>query len=464
MGQINIIQADEKLFERQQVPMPHFTAEDYLRRVELLLERMNREGLSHVVIYGDREHFANIEYFSGYDCRFEEGLLIFDSRGARHIVVGNEGYGYSYQIPYEINRILYQNFSLQGQPRGESKSLQKIFDDVGIGRDSRVGVAGYKYFYHAHFQNPDQVYDLPLYIMDALFESAGREHVSNFTRHLTGLPDGIRMQIRTPKEVAWAEYSAVKCANVLLNLLEGLETGTQEIEVSRRGRIDFSPVCMFSLVNFGSRNLSLGLRSPDDNTLKLGDVCGLCYGVRGSLTSRTGVAARTLEDYPEAIRPSLESFYKPFWRAIAAWYETVRSGVCAGDVYEAVMGIIGGPEFGVALNPGHNTGMDEWTNSPVYKGSPLPIPSGSYMQCDIIASRSDPFQNAICEDTVVIADRALREQIQQEYPALFARVLERQKRMRELLGIQLDDSVLPMSNLNGVYFPFMLDQTRIFSK
>ena len=36
--------------------------------------------------------------------------------------------------------------------------------------------------------------------------------------------------------------------------------------------------------------------------------------------------------------------------------------------------------------------------------------------------------------------------------------------MRSALGIRLDDSVLPMSNLNGVYFPFMLDISRVFAK
>ena len=74
----------------------------------------------------------------------------------------------------------------------------------------------------------------------------------------------------------------------------------------------------------------------------------------------------------------------PFWSAIAAWYETIRVGTTGGALYDAVMKIIGGPEFGVALNPGHNTGRDEWTTSPVDRGSTLPVLSGAYMQCDII--------------------------------------------------------------------------------
>ena len=36
--------------------------------------------------------------------------------------------------------------------------------------------------------------------------------------------------------------------------------------------------------------------------------------------------------------------------------------------------------------------------------------------------------------------------------------------MRTVLGINIDDSLLPMSNLNGVYFPFLMNENAIFSK
>ena len=98
-------------------------------------------------------------------------------------------------------------------------------------------------------------------MMEAIFAAADRENVENFTSEITGLPDGIRMRVYTPKEIAWAEYSATKSADVLLNLFDALEVGGQELETSRYGKIDFTPVCMYSLVNFGAFNLSLGLRS-----------------------------------------------------------------------------------------------------------------------------------------------------------------------------------------------------------
>jgi hypothetical protein len=35
--------------------------------------------------------------------------------------------------------------------------------------------------------------------------------------------------------------------------------------------------------------------------------------------------------------------------------------------------------------------------------------------------------------------------------------------MRQVLGINISDDVLPLSSLNGVFFPFMLDTESVFS-
>lgn len=464
MPPLRIRETNQFFLEQQVVDRPHITREVYLRRNDLLLKAMKDKNLTHVVIYGDRERFANVEYFSSYDCRFEEGLFIVAADGAKTIVVGNEGMAYSYQIPFEVTRVLYQNFSLQGQPRDTSETLTKIFAKAGIDKASRVGVVGCKYFYPHYTKDPERLFDLPMYIMGELYEAADERNVINFTEAITGLPNGIRMRIHDIVEIAWAEYSATKTANVMLKIMNAMKEGMTELELSRAGEIDFSPVCMYGLVNCGPEHLSLGLRSPDDTKLKLGEVCGLCYGLRGALTSRVGVAARKLEDYSAELRPTLENFYMAYWRAIAAWYETVKAGVAGGEVYKAVMDLIGGPEYGVFLNPGHNTGMDEWTNSPVFKGSTLPIGSGSYMQCDVIASRNSPVQTAICEDTVVVADAALRKEIEKGLPDLYARVTARQKMLRSELGVAIDDSVLPMSNLNAAYFPFLMNPRMVFAK
>ena len=463
MGKISIIDSSDFFFERQNFDKIAFLGQDYLDRIQLLQDKMKLDDISHVVIYGDREHFSNIEYFTGYDCRFEEALLIINSDGKKTILVGNEGMSYSALIPFEIDRVMFQHFSLQGQPRDKSGTLYDILIKSGISNSGKVGVVGYKYFDKKYFNEPLNVYDIPAYILDVIKKVAENGTVINYTFALTGLPDGIKMKLRTSKEIAWAEYAAGKCSNTILNMLDALDVNETELSLSSKSFAELHPQSVHPMVNFGS-HITVGLRSPDETKLKLGEGCGLTYGIRGSLVARVGVAAYDFETYDEKLKPYLDSFYKPFWEAITAWYETVKDGATGGEVFDAVMSLIGSDKFGVTLNPGHNIGTDEWTNSPIYKGSKLVIGSGSHLQCDIIAGGDNPVRGAICEDTVVIADKQLREKLNNEYPEIFKRVTMRQSIMRNILGIKLDDSVLPMSNLNGVYFPFMLNTRKIFAK
>lgn len=452
---------DYLLQEEKEGKMLELSAEIYEQRTELLLERMAERGMDYVCIYGDREHFSNIEYFTKYDCRFEEALFILDKSGRKYILVGNEGYAYASLIPYEITRVLYQNFSLQGQPREASKSLVEIFRDCGMNSDSKVGLVGYKYFYPEYYVHPELHHDVPAYLLAELQEVS--EFVTNFTEEITGLPDGLRMTVRSPLEIAVIEQKAVKAANVILRIIKNWKPGMSELEASRLGGIDYTPVNVHPMLNFGSGSIPVGLKSPwDDVLLKDGDLANVCYSYRGSLISRTGVAASSLEQYPDELKPQLEAFYMEHWRAVAAWYETIHVDVTGGELYKAVTDIIGGEKFGMTLNPGHNIGTDEWSNSPVFKDSDIPVQSGSHMQCDIIASSSDPVMCAICEDTVVIADASMREELREAYPEVYSRIAARQQRMRELLHIDISDDVLPMSNLNAVYFPCMLSLKEMF--
>ena len=127
------------------------------------------------------------------------------------------------------------------------------------------------------------------------------------------------------------------------------------------------------------------------------------------------------------------------------------------DLYSAVYAHINHEEHGITLNPGHGTGTEEWLNSAFHAGSTHKLLDGEFLQVDIIASKADPVRTSICEDAVVIASAGLRAQLAAQYPAVWARIQARQQAMRETLGIHISDDVLPMSNLNGVYYPFMLD-------
>jgi len=438
--------------------------EDYLARIAMLRERMAQDKIDIVLIVGNREHFSNIEYFCGYDCRFEEGLLAIPAEGTPTILVGNEGMSYSYAIPYEIKRVYYRNFSLQGQPRRTEEKLDELLKDAGLKADSRVGVIGFKYFYPEYcLTDPKYTFDVPHYVLEVIRSVAASENVINYTGVLTGLTDGIRLCVHSAKEIAAAEAVGCRCASTVMRMLKSLRPGITEYEVGASSRNGFAPVCMYSLTNFGAEHVSIGLRSPDDvTTLKLGEVCGTCYGIRGNLTSRNGVAAYNMETVSDELKDSIFGFYGEFFRAMCAWYENAHVGADGHTLHRAVHDIIGGPEFGVTLNAGHFTGMDEWTNALTYEGSTHTIPDGAYMQVDIIASSSDPVRSAICEDCVIFAGEKLRAELKEQYPETWARIQERREAMK-YLGIDLHEDVLPMSNLNAAMFPFMLNTNKVFA-
>jgi len=461
-----VIRDASPLFTREidvkQIPLGR---EDYLARIALLRGRMREAGLDIAIVFGDREHFANIEYLTSYDCRFEEGMLFIPAEGTPTIVCGNEGMAYSHQIPFEVHRVYYRNFSLQGQPRKAEERLDAIFRAQGISEGTKVGVVGFKYFYEAYCAtDPLHTFDLPHYVIEALYSVAKPEHVINFTYALTGLDGGIRLKVYSAKEIAAAEAAAARSTNGLLRMLKALKPGVTEYEVGERARLGVAPVTMHPLTNFGAEHVAIGLRSPSDVTaLALGDVCGLCYGVRGSLSSRVGVASYDQATMRDALKPTLYPFFGKFFEAMCAWYGRLRVGVTGDALHHAVHDLIGGPEYGVSLNCGHYTGMDEWVNSPVSDGSARTLPDGAYLQVDIIASNPDPVRTAICEDPVIVAGDALRDALKKEYPEVWARVQERRAAIRDVLGVDLHEDVLPLSNLNAAMFPFMLNLDKVFA-
>ena len=73
---------------------PRASLQEFQSRIEAARASMESRRLTHLVVYGDREHFANLAYLTGFDPRFEEALLIVPLRETPVIIVGNECEGY----------------------------------------------------------------------------------------------------------------------------------------------------------------------------------------------------------------------------------------------------------------------------------------------------------------------------------------------------------------------------------
>ena len=65
------------------------------------------------------------------------------------LLIGNEGWGYAELCDGPYERVLYQTFSLPGQPRDRSPALADILADCGLKSGQRIGAIGWKPFSQA---------------------------------------------------------------------------------------------------------------------------------------------------------------------------------------------------------------------------------------------------------------------------------------------------------------------------
>ena len=141
---------------------------------------------------------------------------------------------------------------------------------------------------------------------------------------------------------------------------------------------------------------------------------------------------------------------------MTTWYEQVRVGARAGDVFATVDARRDPSLFRFAVNPGHYLHLDEWVHSPFAAGSGIALRSGAAIQMDIIPVSSGPFCTINAEDGIALADETLRADCAARFPALWSRVTARRAFMIDVLGIAIHESVLPLSNTAAWLAPYAL--------
>jgi hypothetical protein len=67
------------------------------------------------------------------------------------------------------------------------------------------------------------------------------------------------------------------------------------------------------------------------------------------------------------------------------------------------------------------------------------------------------------EDGVVLADQTLRQEINARFPGCYARCQQRRTFMADVLGIDLADELLPLSNIPSIVPPFFLHPNLILA-
>lgn len=458
MKTVELARIDLPDFGRPRVE-PTIPAETYEARIAAARAAAAAAGLDALIVYADREHAANLAYLTGYDPRFEEALLILVPERLPGLLVGNEGHGYAALSPVEIDVVLFQSFSLLGQPRGDSGHLADILHSRGLKQGDRIGVAGWKFFQPGECDDPDTWLEAPSFIVDTLRRVAGRQGaVVNATRLFMDSAGGLRT-INDVDQLARFEFAACHTSSAVRRALFDVRPGISEFELVRRMGMIGLPQSCHLMLSSGPR-ASIGLCSPSERRIEAGDPLFVAYGVWGALNARAGFVVEDAMGLPAGIRDYVERLVAPYFRAVAEWYETVGIGVPGGALFEIANRHLGDPFFGVGLNPGHLIHLDEWLHSPIYRGSTESLKSGMALQMDIIPATGTPYFTTNIEDGIALADEALRALFADTYPDAWNRIQARRDFMADALGIRLKPEILPFSSMPGYLPPFLLDPGR----
>jgi hypothetical protein len=440
---------------------PELSRSHYASRLDALVRARRAAGLEAVVIYADREHFANLAWLTGFDPRFEEALLVIAQGEIPTLLAGPENLGRAQNAAIEVQARLYPPFGLLGQDRSQTPALEEVLASAGIERGHRVGVLGWKYYGAFESPRPEAWFETPAFIIDTLRRMVGSEgRVVNANALLMDATTGLRA-INEVEQIAQFEFGAVLASEALKALFRNLEPGMTEYAAVQSMGLGALPHSCHTMLSTGAR-LS-GLESPSGKVIARGDPLTTAVGYWGGLSSRVGWVVEDAAGLPADAADYVERLAMPYFACAAEWYATIGIGVTGGELDALVRKHLGAPFYNLVLNPGHLIHLDEWMNTPVYPGSREALRSGQAIQCDIIPAVGAPYYSANIEDGIALLDAAGRAALADRFPDVAARIAARRAFMGDVLGIQLKPEVMPLSNLAAALPPFLLAPNRLLA-
>lgn len=441
-------------------PTPPFTVAEMQGRIALLQAAMEARGLDRLVIYGDREHAANIHWATGFDPRFEEAFLVVSRDGAPLLAAGNECLPYTAVAPMVaaglVEVVHCPGLSLVSQPRSVGERIDVALRRA-VPKGSRVGTVGWKYWTAGEADDPAAAIEIPSMMVDVLRDQAKDGRVENATDILMHPGYGLRSAL-TVDGIARIEFANTVAARAFTRMVFALREGMTDYEAVEAARMSGMPQGCHPTFATGAR-ASQGLSGPTGQRIAKGSPISFNICHWGANICRAGWVAEGPDDLPEAARDYFDAFVGPYVAGLSRWFASMRPGVVGGDVWAQVMADLPPDRFGIFLNPGHLIGVDEWVSSPIFEGSDLPLRSGMPMQCDVIPSHP-VYGSTRMEDGYIIADAGLVAGIEAQHPDLMTRFRKRQAFMRSL-GLDVPEGLLPLSDTCGIVAPFLLSPRRI---
>jgi hypothetical protein len=413
-------------------------------------EVFRRSGCDWLVVYADREHFANIAFLSGFEPRFEEALLLLGSHDRRVIITGNECQSYAAlaELP-NIQVLLAQSMSLMGQDRTRRPKLVDVLREAGISSGDVIGLAGWKYIEPEEREDESSSFFVPAFVVEALRRVAGPAAViRDITPILMHPETGLRSVIDAD-QIAVFEWAATRASDALWRIVSGIRENDSELEAVARMGYEGDPLNVHTMFASGAGDGPIvGLRSPGGRRIRRDAGVTAAVGFWGGLSSRAGLVSDHDDEFLK-----IASVY---FAGLITWYENAVIDADGGAVFAAVTESLARGSLRSALNPGHLTGHDEWVHSPIRPGSKERLRSGMPFQVDIIPVPLPSGWALNCEDAATLADKPLRAELKSKHPAAWQRIEERRKFVRHELGIQIPESTLLLSSIPLCLPPFWL--------
>lgn len=440
-------------------PVAPISVDEYRERIAATQALFDQAGIDVLVVYGDREHIGDLLFLTGADPRFEEGIYILGPTGMGTILLGNENWDQWPSASIGIDVVLYQELSPVGQKRDQPRQLKRLLADAGVEAGTRVGVAGAKRLSDGYIDNPEESFAVPSYLIDTIRELTGsRGKVVNSEPIFSDPETGVRV-VSSVHQIAEFEYGASVVSASVAAGMAAVKVGASEHLVADALFDRGIPHSCHTMINFGPKQ---GMYSPTGIRAQLGDAFTVAQGLRGGLSCRAGAVAHGPDDLSAEARKVYPDQILNYFDVLTTWHETVKIGVSGGEVFDAVNNER--KLFDFLLDPGHQLHYDEFNNTYFKTGNTTKLRSGMMIQCDIIPVMSVKNTYINIEDGVVLADEQLRTQLQNEYPELWDRVVKRRAYLTDVIGVSIDESLLPMSNTPLWHTPYVLDPTLGFTK
>lgn len=429
------------------------TKETVIERKHKILSLMKENNFSSLIIYADKEHGGNFEYLTGFIPRFEEALQILNVDGSSTLILGNENYNKTKYSLIDSQGILCPLFSLPNQPMGNFRPVEFYLKQAKIDRSQKVGLVDWKLLSN-DFNDFHSKSAMPSFIVEGLEKLVSKSQLVNATQLYMDPKKGARVT-NNANEIARYEYGASLASDSILNAMNALKEGVSEQEIGNLLQADGQLPNVVTISAFGDRFTNANIY-PLNTKLEYGDKVAITNSHKGGLSSRSGYAVRNEEDLKAIDTNYLEDVVKPYFAAYNFWFDQIKIGKNGGEFYEEFNSFYPKEQFGWELNPGHLTADEEWLSSPFFSGSDKTVQSGMIFQVDFIPNQ-EGHHGVSAESTVAIADAKLRQEIEEQYPALWERIQKRRLYMREELNIELKEELLPLCSTLAYYRPFFLN-------